>query len=113
MTWKFIAAVAALLVLTLLVQILRDMVLTPVRAGKNTTQLLCLAVTGCEPALEQNVAGLLWLNDCGVLRCRIIILGNGLDAETRFVARTLERDHGCITFIENGEQPEWIRTTSF
>lgn len=104
----FLAALAAVLVCAMLVWLLRQLMLTPVRAGKNTGQLLVLRVRGREPALENHVAGLLWLNDSGVLRCRILIQGIGLDEETRLVARALERDHSCVTFVENGETAEWI-----
>lgn len=100
MLGKFLCAAAALLVCTALFWVLRQLLLTPVRAGKNTRQELCLYVTGPEPALENHVAGLLWLNDSGVLRCRITIRGKDLDEETRLVARALERDSRCIQFIE-------------
>ena len=98
---KFLAALAAALVCTALLFLLRQMMLTPVRAGKHTSQELRLYVVGAEPALENHVAGLLFLNDSGVLRCRILIFGRDLDEETRLVAQALERDHPCITFTEN------------
>ena len=61
-------------------------------------------------AVEQTLNGLLWLNDNGILRCRIIIIGTELDEETGFVARAMAEDHRCITFVENGELPEWMKT---
>lgn len=112
MTGKFLAALAAALVCTLLVWLLREMMLTPVKPGKNTRQYVFLTVNGREPALEHNVHSLLWLNDNGTLRSRIVIMGFDLDEETRLVAQALERDHSCITLIENGEMPEWIRKTN-
>lgn len=51
----------------------------------------------------------MWLNDNGVLRCRIIIMGTAMDEETRFVARALARERSCITLLEDGEIPQWIR----
>lgn len=113
MTGKFLAALAAALVCTLLVWMLREMMLTPVKPGKNTRQYVFLTVDGREPRLERHIYSLLWLNDNGTLRSRIVIMGYDLDEETRLVAQALERDHGCITFIENGEMPEWIRKTNF
>ena len=98
---KFLAAVAAALVCAALLWLLRQMMLTPVRSGKHTAQEMRLYVNGAEPALENHAAGLLFLNDCGVLRCRILIFGRDLDEGTRLVAQALERDHPCITFIEN------------
>ena len=97
---KFLAALAAALVCAVLLWLLRQMMLTPVRAGKNTVQEMRLYVRGAESALENHVAGLLWLNDSGVLRCGIVIFGQALDEETRLVAQALERDHDCVTFIE-------------
>ena len=101
---KFLAAVAAALVCAMLLWLLRQMMLTPVRPGKHTDQEMRLDIAGGEPALEHHVAGLLWLNDSGVLRCRILIFGRDLDEETRLVAQALERDHPCVTFIENLNQ---------
>ena len=101
MIGKFLAALAAALVCAMLLWILRQMMLTPVRVGKNTAQELRLYVRGQEPALENHVAGLLWLNDSGVLRCRVLIFGQELSEETRLVALALERDHHCVTFIDN------------
>ena len=112
MVWKILAAAAAALVCAVLVWALRELMLTPVKPGKSTRQFVCLYVSGRETGLENNVEGLLWLNDCGVLRCRILIIGREVDDETRFIARTLEREHSCITFIENGEESEWIRRMS-
>ncbi len=104
MTAHFLAALAAALVCVLLLWVLERMVHSPVKSGKNTVQTVLLSVSGREPALENNVNGLLWLNDTGVLRCRIVIAGTALDDETRFIAQALERDYSCITFIENGEK---------
>ena len=112
MTAKLLCTLAAAAVCLLLVWIAGSLMLSPVKCGKNSRQMVLLLVQGREPALEHNVRGLLWLNDNGVLRCRIIILGNALDEETRFVARALAREHSCITLIEDGETPPWIWKTN-
>lgn len=104
MTGTLLTALAAALICALLYLLLCRLVLTPVRPGKNTRQQVLLEVSGPEPALEQNAAGLLWLNDNGILRCRIVIRGSGLDEETRLTALALERDHSCITFIDMGDK---------
>lgn len=109
MTGNFLAALAAALVCMLLIWLLREMMLTPVKPGKNTRQYIFLTVNGSEPGLEHNVYGLLWLHDNRTLGGQIVIMGFDLDEETRLVAQALERDHSCITLIENGEMPEWIR----
>lgn len=112
MTAQILAALVAALVCILLLWILRHLMLSPVKCGKNTLQMIFLSVSGREPALENNLRSLLWLNDNGVLRCRIVILGNQLDSDTQFIARCFQREHSCITFIENGEMPEWIKRTN-
>ena len=109
MTAKLLCALAAAAVGLLLVWITGSLMLSPVKYGKNSRQMVLLLVEGREPALEHNVRGLLWLNDNGVLRCRIIIMGSAMDEETRFVARALAREPSCITLLEDGEIPQWIR----
>ena len=109
MTAKLLCALAAAAVGLLLVWITGSLMLSPVKCGKNSRQMVLLLVEGREPALEHNVRGLLWLNDNGVLRSRIIIMGTAMDEETRFVARALAREHSCITLLEDGEIPQWIR----
>lgn len=100
MLGKFLVAMGAALICAVLLWLLLQLLLTPVRPGKNTDQELRVTINGSEPALEHHAAGLLWLNDSGVLRCRIVITGRNLDGETRQVARALARDHSCITFME-------------
>ena len=112
MTAKLLCALAAAAVCLLLVWIAGSLMLSPVKCGKNSRQMILLLVQGREPALEHNVRGLLWLNDNGILRCRIIIMGNAMDEETCFVARALAKEHSCITLLEDGEMPQWIWKTN-
>lgn len=112
MTAKLLCTLAAAAVCLLLVWIVGSLMLSPVKCGKNSRQMILLLVHGREPALEQNVRGLLWLNDNGILRCSILIMGSSMDEDTRFVARTLAKEHRCITLVEDGEIPQWIRTTN-
>ena len=112
MTAKLLCALAAAAVCLLLVWIVGSLMLSPVKCGKNSRQMILLLVRGREPALEQNVRGLLWLNDNGVLRCSIVIIGTSMDEETGYVARALAKEHSCITLVEDGEILQWIRTTN-
>ncbi len=112
MTEHLFAALAAALICVLLLWILKGTVMSPVKAGKNTVQTHVLCLYGKEPGLERNMRGLLWLNDNGLLRCRIVIIGTELDQETYFIARAFAEDYSCVTFIENGEMPDWIRKTN-
>lgn len=96
------ACLACLALLWLIARIMQ----TPVRFGRSSTGYVLIIISGAEPRLEQTLNGLLWLNDNGILRCRIIVCGSELDEDTRFVASAMARNHRCITFIENGELPE-------
>jgi len=104
----FLVAFASALVI-LCFWALRGLMLMPIKIGRQTMPYLLLCIEGSEPALEQSLNGLLWLNDNGTLRCRIIIAAQNLDEETMFIARTMASEHSCITLLEDGELPQWIR----
>lgn len=110
MTAKFLVSIAACFACLAILWIIARMMQTPVKFGRSSTGYVIIWLTGAEPRLEQTLNGLLWLNDNGILRCRIIITGTELDEETRFVAGAMAEDHGCITFVEKGELPEWMKT---
>lgn len=109
---KLWIAAAFSLALGLMVWCVLQFMATPVRFGKNTRCSVVVTTQGREPRLEQTVRSLVWLNENGILRCRVILAPEDADEETLFVARALARDHACITLTENGEMPEWIRKTN-
>ena len=96
MLWKlvlgFLAAAGALV----LCWLLRGVLLTPVRGGKNQELTMRLRVTGPAPELEYTVDGLLWLLSDGVLTGRIVLEDGGMDEETKEIARRLARDNGKV-----------------
>lgn len=47
--------------------------------------------TGPGDGLEQRVRSLMWLRAWGLLRCRVVLADNGLDAEGQQLARNLTR----------------------
>lgn len=55
--------------------------------GQGTCAVVWAAGTGEE--LELRVRSLMWLQECGVLRCRVVIADGGLDPEGRAVADRL------------------------
>ena len=73
---------------------LRGVMLTPVCRGKGQ---LILRVSGASPELEATVDGLLWLINDGVLFGRIVLLDDGMDKETREIARRLSLGQGNVT----------------
>lgn len=109
---KFLIAAAAALAVGMMVWCVWNFMATPVRFGRNSNCTVILSFTGSEPRLEETVRGLVWLHENRILRGHIILLADHPDEETVFVARALERDNSCITLIENGELPQWIRKTN-
>lgn len=63
-------------------------VLTP-----DTAEDTWAVVRGVGPGngLEQRVRSLMWLRSWGLLRCRVVLADNGLDADGRALARNLAR----------------------
>lgn len=108
-----LAALSAALLCTIIIWVIREMLLCPVKAGKSTVQQLVIRIYGEEPALEQHLKGLVWLNEARIFRCEIVLCGTGLDGQTRSVARIFEQEYDFISFYEDEEVTEWIRNTSF
>lgn len=65
--------------------------------GKGQSLELILRVSGASPELEATVDGLLWLINDGVLFGRIVLLDDGMDEETREIARRLSLGQGNVT----------------
>ena len=68
---------------------LRGVMLTPVCRGKGQSLELILRVSGASPELEATVDGLLF--------GRIVLLDDGMDEETREIARRLSLGQGNVT----------------
>lgn len=113
MTANILAALSAALICTVILWLIREMMMSPVKCGKNTRQYIVLQVCGHEAALENHLRSLVWLNETKTLRCDIIVHGAGLDDETRTVARIMAEDYDCIHFFEDGDMPQWIRNLNF
>ena len=113
MTATILAALSAAMICTVILWVIRELMMSPVRCGKNTVQYIVLDVNGAEPALEDNLRSLIWLNENKTLRCAIIVHGIGLDEETKLTAQMMDADYECIHFIEDGEMPQWIRNLNF
>lgn len=98
-----LAAVIAAAVLWLCWKV-RGVMLTPVRRGQNQTLRLVLHVSGASPELEETVDGLLWLIGDGVLPGTVELLDDGMDEETREIARRMARGQRNVTL--------WTRQTN-
>ena len=75
----------------------RGVMLTPVCRGQNQTLRLVLHVSGASPELEETVDGLLWLIGDGVLPGTVELLDDGMDEETREIARRMARGQRNVT----------------
>ena len=94
---KWILAFLIAAAVLLLCWKLRGVMLTPVRRGKGQNLELVLRVSGASPELEATVDGLLWLIADGVLFGKIVLLDDGMDEETREIARRLTLGQGNVT----------------
>ena len=78
-------AAAALLVFVLLYGI----IICPVKPGRGERLNAVLRVKGCAPCLENTLRGLLWLRDSGRVDMSIVIVDEGMDADTRQTAELI------------------------
>lgn len=92
--------------LVLFVWLLRGMLLMPLVKGKHTKITVVVKVQGFEPCLEQTVSGLNWLKSNGTLPGNVVIVDDGMDAETRTVAEHLSRQKSGVCF-QRKDVPLW------
>ena len=97
MQWKLIAAIPASAALLLFCWKLRGVMLTPVCRGKNQRLAIVVRVSGASPELEATVDGLLWLLSDGVLFGEVILRDEGMDTETKEIARRLAESREKVT----------------
>lgn len=69
-----------------------ELLVTPVRIGRNSKLDAVLLVNGTEPQLEGTVRALMHLRDTGKIRMDVIIIDNGMDDGTKKTAQLLVRD---------------------
>jgi hypothetical protein len=89
MILKLCAGAAIAAAILVILWLLRGVMLTPVKHGKNQHMTVVITVRGAAPELEQTVDGLLWLIQNGTLRADLVIRDAGMDAETRRTAEAL------------------------
>lgn len=53
--------------------------------------------------LEQRVRSLIWLQNCGLLRCAVLIVDGGLDAEGRALAVRLAQRYPAVNLYSRQE----------
>ena len=86
---------------------LRASALLPVRPGRAQTLTVTIRSRGDDPALESTVNALLWLRENGTLPAEIVIEDGGMSAETRLLARLLEKKHACVCLNTEVEDDTW------
>ena len=112
MTGKLFLAISAALVLTALVMLLRQLLMLPLRCGKNTETYFILKIHGAEPKLNETLNSIIWLWENSIIKSQIIIFGNNLSTETRQVAEMYAQEYKSITLIQDGEISQWIKNLS-
>ncbi len=100
MTLYIAVGFAAAAVLWLIIWLVKGLLLTPVRLGKNTDAGLILRIHGPEPAAEYTLRSLIWLRENGTLRADILIKTENIDDETRSVLRRFAAQYRCINYTE-------------
>jgi hypothetical protein len=99
MLFRILLAVVIAGAVLLTLWLLRGVMLTPVRTGKNASLAMVLTVSGPAPELENTVDALMWLGQNGTLRARLVVRDAGMDSQTRQVAEILQR-RGAIQLIK-------------
>ena len=84
--------------------LLHELLLCPVRPGKGERVEAVLRVRGEAPGLEATLRGLVWLRRSGRVRMDILLLDEGMAAETRDTAERLCADEG-LRLLEPRDYP--------
>ena len=77
----------------------------PPESAYGAELFMVVAASGGAESLERMVRGLLWLNESGETRGRVIIADCGLEAESRKLAELLAKDSGRVTVCAPHELP--------
>lgn len=85
----FLIAFAAALCLFVLLQYVKDRLLSFVPKADNITLRTVVSVSGPAPELEATVRAIRWLHQSGRLRTEIVLRNCGMDAETALIAEKL------------------------
>ncbi len=112
MTGGLLVAISVALLFTALAMMLKQLILLPVRFGKNTESFIVLKVRGFEPKLEENLRSIICVQENSFRKTPLVILGIALDAETRRIAETYAKQYDSIILIQDGEISQWIRNLS-
>ena len=86
---KVLAVLLLAAVAVLIFTLLYEIIICPVKPGKGERLQAVLRVSGSAPCLENTLRGLLWLRDSGRVDMSIVIVDEGMDADTRQTAELL------------------------
>lgn len=106
----FAKALAALMLAALALMafvLLYGIIICPVRPGKGEQLEAVLHVNGSAPGLENTLRGLVWLRSSGRVYMNIVVIDEGMDADTRQTARLLcNEKNGAVLLSEKGAPAE-------
>ena len=77
----------------------------PPESAYGAELFMVVAASGGAESLERMVRGLLWLNESGEARGRVVIADCGLEAESRKLAELLAKDSGSVTVCAPRDLP--------
>ncbi len=63
---------------------------------------------GAGEGLERHVRSLMWLQECGLLRCAVMVVDGGLNAEGRALAARLAERYPVLTLCTREELEQHI-----
>ena len=82
---------------------MKNRLLTPVHLGRNTDISVVIEVKGEEPALEQTLKSLVWLNESGVLNAPVYVKLEGASQSTTQTAELFAKKYEYINVCTNGD----------
>ena len=103
MWMDFCVALICIAALLVVAWSIKGRLLTPVSYGKNTELTLNIKVKADEPALENTLKSLVWLNECDTLRVPIVISFTVRNELTEKIAETYADKYYYISVADCGE----------
>ena len=82
---------------------MKNRLLTPVHRGRNTEISVVVEVGDDEPALEQTLKSLVWLNESGVLNAPVYVKLDGAYQQTAKTAELFAKKYEHINVCTNGD----------
>ena len=100
---KIIAVLMLAAVAMLVFWLLYGIIICPVKPGRGERLEAVLRVKGSAPCIENTLRGLMWLRGSGRVDMAIVVVDEGMDADTRQTAELLCGKENNVVLIEKEE----------